>query len=30
MLRKESAIKGIDINDNSYLLSKYADDTQIF
>lgn len=30
MLRKENAIKGIDINDKSYLLSQYADDTQIF
>ena len=30
MMRKEIAIKGIDINDKTFLLSQYADDTQIF
>ena len=30
MMRKEIAIKGIDINDKTVLLSQYADDTQIF
>ena len=29
-MRKEIAIKGIDINDQTFLLSQYADDTQIF
>ena len=29
MMRKEIAIKGIDINDKTFLLSQYADDTQI-
>ena len=29
-MRKEIAIKGIDINDKTFLLSQYADDTQIF
>ena len=30
MMRKEIAIKRIDINDKTFLLSQYADDTQIF
>ena len=30
MMRKEIAIKGIDRNDKTFLLSQYADDTQIF
>ena len=30
MMRKETAIKGTDINDKTFLLSQYADDTQIF
>ena len=30
MMRKEIAIKGIDINDKNFLLSQYANDTQIF
>ena len=28
-MRKEIAIKGIDLNDKTFLLSQYADDTQI-
>ena len=30
MMRKENAIKGIDVDNKSFLLSQYADDTQIF
>ena len=30
MLRKEESVKGIHINDKLFLLSQYADDTQIF
>ncbi|MCG7876954.1 MAG: reverse transcriptase family protein, partial [Candidatus Thiodiazotropha endolucinida] len=30
MMRNENAIKGIDIDNKSFLLSQYADDTQIF
>ena len=30
MLRKKNAIKRIDMNNKSYLLSQYTDDIQIF
>ena len=30
MLRNEESVKGININNKSFLLSPYADDTQIF
>ena len=30
MLRNEESVKGININNKSFLLSQYADDTQIF
>ena len=30
MLRKEITIKGIDINEKTFLLSQYTDDTQIY
>ena len=30
MLRKEESVKGIHINNKLFLLSQYADDTQIF